>query len=213
MGSSKNIGKVYNGLKIIDSVYKLTKTGKTKQSYYVTECIYCGKIKEFQANHTLKARSVCDCQKVKHDHNANGMSNSPLYGVYRGIISRTTNPQHKAYKNYGGRGITICDEWLNDFMAFYQWCMSNGYKKGLTIDRIDNNKGYSPDNCRVISFKEQQNNKRTNHRLEYNGETHTISEWAEILGMKQKTLARRIDNNWTVEKALTTKVKKRRNLV
>lgn len=109
------------------------------------------------------------------------------------------------YKDYGGRGITICDEWENSFQAFFDWAMANGYRDDLTIDRIDVNGNYCPKNCRWITNQEQASNRRTCHNLTYNGETHNLKEWAKIIGINYSTLRARINiYNWTTEKALST---------
>ena len=118
--------------------------------------------------------------------------------------TRTTNKNCPEYKNYGGRGIKICDEWLSDFRKFYYWSINNGYKDELTIDRIDVNGNYEPSNCRWTTQKVQQNNRTNNHNITYNGETHTMKQWAERLGIKYKTLERRINAyHLTIEKAFT----------
>ena len=130
-------------------------------------------------------------------------SKSRLYVLYNGIKARCLNPNNKAFKWYGGKGIKICDEWLNDFQAFYEWAMANGYAKGLTIDRIDSEKDYCPENCRWITIQEQQHNKKSNHYITCNGETHTMTEWAKKTGININTLSSRINKlHWTPEKAL-----------
>lgn len=116
---------------------------------------------------------------------------------------RCYNYNHNAYKDYGGRGITICDEWLNDFMAFYDWSMSNGYSDNLTIDRIDNNKGYSPDNCQYVSMKQQCRNRRNTIYITYNGKTKTLIDWCELLDLKYETIRRRFYRGWDVKKLFT----------
>jgi hypothetical protein len=111
---------------------------------------------------------------------------------------------NQAYANYGGRGIIICDEWL-DFKKFYEWAMANGYLDHLTIERKDSNKGYTPDNCRWATQKEQNNNTQRNHFITHNGRTLTLTAWAESLGIRVGTLWQRLKNGWSVERALTGK--------
>lgn len=133
-----------------------------------------------------------------------GLTKTPLYQTWVNAKSRCFDVNAQAYKHYGGRGITVCDEWKNDFHAFHDWAMANGYKKGLTLERIDNDKGYSPENCRWATVKEQSNNRRSNTYLEFRGEKRTISQWADFLGMHQGTLYKRLKNGWSLERALTT---------
>lgn len=102
--------------------------------------------------------------------------------------TRCYNEKCKSFKDYGLRGIIVCDEWLNDTLAFYNWAINNGYKKGLQIDRIDNDGNYEPTNCRWVTKKEQARNRRTNRWLEYNGERMLISDWAIKLGVNFTSL-------------------------
>lgn len=137
------------------------------------------------------------------------LSSTRLHRIWGGMKTRCYNSNYPQYKDYGGRGITVCAEWSNSFTAFYNWAMSNGYQDGLTLDRIDNDKGYSPDNCRWATQKFQNNHKRSNVNITYNGETHNIAEWAEILDIPRQTLRDRIQRyNWPVERALTEPVRK-----
>lgn len=131
-----------------------------------------------------------------------GQRRSKLYGVWCSMKARCANPNQKSYPLYGGRGITVCADWLDDFSAFYVWAMENGYKDGLTIDRIDGDKGYSPENCRWVTRKVQANNINTNVHVTYNGETHTLSEWADIVGSYEKRLWWRYKQGWPVEEIL-----------
>ena len=121
---------------------------------------------------------------------------------------RCLNKNDARYKDYGGRGITVCKEWL-EFLTFYNWASSAGYADGLSIDRIDNNKGYSPENCRWVTMSYQALNKRTNRNISFNGETKTIKEWSDIFGINYTTLKVRLDRGWDIEDALTRNVKKR----
>lgn len=132
-------------------------------------------------------------------------SYSRLYTIWIGMKQRCYYENHKHFKHYGGRGITVCDEWKDDFQAFHDWSISHGYEDNLTIDRIDVNGNYEPSNCKWASTKVQGNNKRTNHTLELNGEIHTVSEWSKITGIPNSTIHNRLKAGWTIEKALTTK--------
>ena len=139
-----------------------------------------------------------------------GLRYHPLYSILRNIKSRCYNANNPSYKDYGGRGIIVCDEWKNNVNAFYNWAITNGYKKGLTLDRKNNNGNYEPSNCQWATRFQQANNKRSNHYIVYNGERHTLKEWSTILGISNFTLRSRLCvYNWTIERAFTTPVKKR----
>ena len=139
----------------------------------------------------------------KTKHHTHGHRNERIYKTWHGIKARCCNPSSDNYNNYGLRGITVCDEWKNNFQNFYDWAVKNGYRDDLSIDRIDNDKGYFPENCRWETSKGQQRNKRNNRLLTRNGETHCLAEWAEITGINRSTISDRIDKmGWTVEKAL-----------
>ena len=128
-----------------------------------------------------------------------GFSHTPLYAVYIQMVARCHNPKHNYYFNYGARGITVCDEWRNDRLKFIKWSYENGYKEGLSIDRIDNSKGYSPTNCRWTDRRTQQNNTRKNRFIEVNGERHTLSEWSRIKGISKHTIEHRLNLGWLPE--------------
>lgn len=156
---------------------------------------------------TEKTKS-CGClfRKVHAEKKTtHGKSNTRLYRLWIGMKTRCYNPNDKRYNDYGGRGIKICGEWLEDFTAFYDWAMANGYSDGLSIDRIDNNRGYSPDNCRWQTMTEQAGNKRTSRNLTLDGETHTLAEWSRITGVSCQTIYKRLERGWTIEQALRTR--------
>lgn len=139
-----------------------------------------------------------------------GKSRTRLHHIWKHMRQRCINPNDKDYGDYGERGITLCDEWFNDFESFYNWAMENGYEENLTIDRINVDEGYSPDNCRWVTWKEQQRNKRNNYYVDYNGEKISISELAEKIGIKYTTLYQRLEKlHWSLEKAISTPVKER----
>lgn len=114
-----------------------------------------------------------------------------IYNIYRGMKTRCYTSSDYHYQWYGAKGIKVCEEWLNDFMSFYNWALNNGYKDNLTIDRINNEGDYEPNNCRWITIKEQCNNRRTNNLITINGITHTISEWSKLSGINRKAIHRK----------------------
>lgn len=135
--------------------------------------------------------------------------NSKLYFVYNSMKDRCKNKHTKNYKNYGGRGIRVCEEWDKGYEPFLDWALSNGYKEGLQLDRIDNNGNYCPENCRWVSCKQNRNNTRVNNLITYKNETHTISEWADIFKINYMTLYRRIFDSWDIERALKTPINRK----
>ena len=112
-----------------------------------------------------------------------GMTNTPLYKTWKNIKTRCYNHKCQKYKNYGGKGISMCKEWLDDFMSFYKWSNENGYETGLTIDRIDVDGNYEPNNCRWVNWKTQQRNKSNNVYVEFNGKKVCLKEYAELKGI------------------------------
>lgn len=146
---------------------------------------------------------IINTKNTKH-----GLYNTKLYKVFASMKGRCYNKRDKAYKNYGMRGIKICDEWLNDFMCFYNWSIENGYEEGLSIERLDVNGNYEPSNCKWITLHEQQFNKTDTHYLTYNNETKSIAEWSIETGIPYNTLRGRVRRGWSDEKSITTPVDK-----
>ena len=134
-----------------------------------------------------------------------GQSYTRLYTIWIGMKQRCYYQKHKHFKRYGGRGIAVCDEWRDDFRAFHDWSMANGYEERLTIDRIDNDGNYAPSNCRWATYSEQANNMSSNRIIEFGGEKRTIKEWSKITGIPHPTITGRLNRGWTIERALNTK--------
>lgn len=133
-----------------------------------------------------------------------------LRNAWYGMMRRCYTNDRKDYHHYREAGVSICDEWLNSFDSFAMWSLKNGVELDLSLDRIDNDKGYSPENCRWTTHLVQSNNSSSVHTLTYLGEEKTIREWADSLGMRQETLYARIfQSGWSVEKALTTPIRKK----
>lgn len=129
-------------------------------------------------------------------------SNERLTNIYHHIRRRCTDKNNKDYKNYGGRGIKVCDEWLNNPRSFTEWALSNGYNDNLTIDRINVNGNYEPSNCRWVTIIEQNRNKRNSHNITINGEIHNCKEWSEISGISYSTIRTRFYAGWSPEDLL-----------
>lgn len=185
---------------------------KNKKVYWLCKCD-CGNICKVPTGN-LRSGNTTSCGCVHKEHTSklfttHGKSETKLYNnVWLKIRARCYSITCKEYVYYGGRGITICDEWLNNFQSFYDWSMNNGYKEGLTIDRIDNNKGYEPSNCRWVDMKHQARNRRSNRNYTINGVTHCIKEWCEIYNLGYKKVWQRIERGWTITEALELEERK-----
>ena len=140
---------------------------------------------------------------IKH-----GMSNTRLYRAWDSMKSRCYRKTSASYSRYGGRGITICDTWRNSFEAFRDWALANGYADNLSLDRIDCDGNYEPSNCRWVTMKEQENNKRNNKLIEFKGVVLTQSEWCDVLEIPPHVMQNRFRRGWSVERAFTTEVRK-----
>ena len=192
------IGKKYGRLRVEEPARK-----KYGQVAWLCKCD-CGNYTTATTRELLNGRKKsCGCAIKKH-----GETGQPLYHRWEGIKQRTLNENSKDYEQYGARGITVCPEWRDSYESFRNWALENGYRDDLTLDRIDVNGPYSPENCRWVTAKQQANNRRTNKKIYYNGEEKTIKEWAEVIGIEYNALRYRINNGWSIEKALTTPQRK-----
>jgi len=145
----------------------------------------------------------CGCKKSQLLSKANskhGMTNTPLFKVWTGILHRCYYKKAENYKNYGGKGVVVCDEWRNNFINFYDWAIKNGWEKGLQIDKDIKGNGllYSPKNCCIVSNKENQNGKKNALKVFYEGEYITLSNLSEKVGVKYSNIFRRFKNGWHI---------------
>lgn len=151
----------------------------------------------------------CGCihkEQLADRNRTHNLSYTRLCSIWRAMKVRCYSTKSKAYSNYGGRGIAVCDEWKNNLEAFYSWAIAHGYDEHLTLDRIDVNGNYCPENCRWTDRKTQANNTRSNRVIEYDGKRLTIAQWSSETGIKPHTIRRRLELGWTIEKALKTPV-------
>lgn len=153
-------------------------------------------------------RETTGAQARKHglSHDKNGRK-PRLYRIWKQMRQRCLNPNDSAYARYGGRGITICSEW-DDYTIFHKWALANGYRDGLSLDRIKNGGKYSPENCRWADDFQQARNKRNTSYLTFRGKTKSLPEWAEIYGCSQGTLRSRLRLGWSIEQVLMTPVRR-----
>lgn len=179
-------------------------------SYWLCKCD-CGKVKVVRGSAmTTGIVKSCGCynQELRHLRKTNfkhGFSHKErLYDIWENMKRRCNSPKNARYDFYGGKGISVCNEWLHDYVSFRLWALSNGYSDSLTIDRINNNGNYEPSNCRWATAKVQENNMSRNHILYYNGVSHTISEWASILGMTYSAVNHRVQRRWSMERIVLT---------
>lgn len=199
------VGQRFGRLTVIRRV-----ESKDRNSAWLCMCD-CGNYTTVIAPNLKSGKSKsCGCrttESIVARSTTHGESQTRLYRIWKAMKDRCYRKGNIGYARYGGRGITVCDEWLQEYVAFRDWAMSHGYNDSLTIDRIDNDKGYSPDNCRWVNASEQNLNKRNNHSVTYQGKTQTITQWAEELGIAPNILIQRFWRGWSAEKAFTTLVK------
>lgn len=175
--------------------------------YIMWHCLCdCGVEKDFYECNIVSGKSKsCGCipkQKIIERTTTHGLSNTRIYQIWENMRKRCNNPNDPRFHRYGGRGIKVCDEWNRDFKVFYDWAMSNGYEDNLTIDRINNDDMYCPDNCRWTDITSQCKNRATNIWVDIDGEKKIVSDWAKIYGIDRDLVYRRISAGWDPKKAI-----------
>lgn len=185
---------------------KLTVIGIASRNPLKWKCVCdCGNTTEVRTSN-LKRNQVASCGCThKKGNPKHGQCYTRVYKIYAKMLRRCYKTYDPAYKNYGGRGITVCDEWKNSFEAFSKWAYQNGYSDELTIDRIDNDKGYSPDNCRWATVIQQANNTRANRLFTMNGVTKTLSQWCAEYEVPYTRVHARLKSGWSFEEAISLK--------
>lgn len=200
------LGMKYGDLKVVgaDMSY-IEKTYNSNR--WLFEC-ECGKVISEMPSRVISGhKKSCGCRKSKQQIK-HGLYSDPFYHTWWSMMQRCSNPKHHNYQRYGGRGIKVCAEWLN-LAVFVEWAHSTypNSNERFTLDRINNNEGYSPENCRWATAKTQMNNRRKTACATINGETKSISEWCEIYNMPHQVVLSRIRcMKWDALKALTTPV-------
>lgn len=187
------------------TVVKLDRVEKGKV-YWSCKCDCGNEIVVSRSSLTSENTKSCGClhkELAKYKNYSHGMSKERIYKIWSGIKKRCNNIKDSNYKNYGARGIKVCNDWTKDFMIFYDWAIKNGYKEDLTIDRINVNGNYEPSNCRWISQVEQNRNQRSNIKITINGKTKLLSDWARETNIDRRTISRRIQLGWKNEELLT----------
>ena len=173
----------------------------TRKTYFNCQCD-CGNVKSVRADSLIAGMiRSCGCLKKEQDRtnltaaHTHKQSGTRLYQIWQGIKKRCYNPHDARYDRYGGRGIKVCDEWRDDFQSFYDWAMQNGYQETLTIDRIDNDGDYCPENCRWSDSQEQARNRSSNIKITIGNATKTLTEWCEIFEVDSKVVFARYKRN------------------
>lgn len=186
---------------------KLTVLKYLGKSTWLCKCD-CGNETKVSTYH-LNSGTVKSCGCLRHIAHyipfKHGVTGSPIYKRWQNMKNRCYYKKDKEYHNYGARGITVCEEWKDDFMSFYDWAITNGFSEELTLDRIDVNGNYEPSNCRWADLETQSTNRRNNRFIEINGVTKTITQWIKLSGTPENTVYGRLKKGWSVERALFEK--------
>lgn len=181
----------------------IERNGKTNDNHikWLCQCD-CGNKSNVSSNDLISGKSK-QCIKCAYESKkTHGLYKSKLYKIYHSMINRCNNKNEKEFNNYGGRGIKVCDEWQNNFLNFYNWAMTNGYADNLSIDRIDNNGNYCPENCRWATRKEQNCNTRRNRLYTHNGKNLTLTDWCRELKINYERTRSRLRLGWNFEDAI-----------
>lgn len=188
-----SIGDMFGRLTVIDNHinWNYRKNGDRDKAV-LCECNCENKTRKFINISDLKNGRVKSCGCMLEHHN---MSQTKIYQQWSGMRRRCQSETHSSYKNYGARGISVCNEWDESFESFYNWAIQNGFKDGMTIERIDNDGNYSPENCKLIPKSEQSKNRRNCIFLTYDNKTIGLKEWSKISGIKYGTLLKRYHKN------------------
>lgn len=199
-------GKVFGNLTVIKEGENKKYPNGQETTTWICKCS-CGKIVNVETKSLISGNTKsCGCFRkefLKEKMTTHGKCGERIYTIWENMLRRCDYKKHISYKNYGARGIKVCDEWSEDhgFDNFYQWAIKNGYSEELTIDRIDVNGNYEPSNCRWITNAEQQNNRRNNKLIEYRGEIRTLAEWCKELSIGYSKTQLRLSRGWSVEDA------------
>jgi len=188
---------------VIGKLTVLHHIGKDKHGGYVWVCrCECGNIKNIKSGSLTSTTKSCGClqkefisNRNKIDFTKHKLKSHPIYSIWCNMKTRCNNKNASCYKNYGGRGISVCSEWSSDFLMFYNWALNNGWNEGLKIDRINNDGNYEPLNCRFVTNKENCNNKSNNIFIYIDGVRKTATQISEEMNIEYNTVRRRIKNN------------------
>lgn len=202
------VGTKINRITIINDLGVLITPAGRKKKFIIGRCD-CGKEWRIAMTDVKNGRTKsCGCylREITSIRTASHrLIKDPIYKIWGSIKNRCLHANRKDSKSYYDKGVTICNEWMNDFMCFYNWATINGYKSGMQIDRIDNNLGYNPENCRFVSARDNVNNRANTCFLEHDGQKLCLTEWARIKNIPSETLRRRIFTyKWDISRALGT---------
>jgi hypothetical protein len=199
------VGKKFSSLKVLEEAIIV---GKDPQKRYHCQCD-CGN-KTIVVGAALRSGAIKSCASC--GHTKHGFSRTVEFHIWTNIKYRCNNPKAQHYLNYGGRGIIICQRWQDSFDAFIE-DMGNRPTPNHSVERIDNNGPYSPENCKWATRKEQANNTRTCVIIEFNGEKKTITQWSRVFGVANQTIGQRLKRGWPVDIALTKRSQKTKSLM